>query len=846
MEHSTASAKPVPASPAGGRAAAGGPSPPHIHGRSKHKHVQPTRGSIAASSDTPGAQSHRTPPGTHDSAHSSQGSGSSQQTPTGGGDVEQDVVTAHSGSTSGSAARSYERGAAASGVGGAGRHEQPRVGHCSDGDAVIAAVEDCSTPASAAFAPPAPGQAPTPPQPQRARSSHDGAWPGGLGVATTPRWDGTLPCFGYEFSSRQHPFPDMESLRPANAVFLFGFGFKSSRPQKGKWDAQCLGDDGNTTGAPAAKHHRQTPPWGVVFDESKVEWPFRLGPLDAVAAADGGSNGDAPPLDHEAVDDSVWGGSRKARVDTGFAGPDSGDVEADGGAGEVSPGAVDAGEDVSQAASVAAAPSPSPRVSPPPDTPPAASARAPGALQTASHARGQPPAAGSIVSHRDTPVWGTAFDRCPPVWLDWRAGEGPFVASPTATTAGGTAPAQDGPAAGGGSGGAASAAAASGGSVGGGTHHKRRRVSPTNIDGGSTGSASPLHRDAVEADPRDAGAGTVCESALAAAPPTAAANPPAATAHAKQSVSETRERPPPKGWVLRHKDMPAWGTTFDRCRMVWDGEEDDGPFAADAGAAPAAQSRPAVGGSGSGSGSGRGRCGVGVAAGAADDGAVVGGPTHHKRRRPSPVFLPPEAPVQSQVLARLPRHSDREWVRTDGRWGYMFPTPPTFEARDFERNVGPAPLGADAIEQYKLEWIRRVRPDSEEPADDDQEDSDDHDSVCGDCGEGGMLLCCDTCPAAFHLQCLGLAVPPQGEWTCPDCGLIDDTELQQEDIDQYFAMFGGLRATAPAANPLVAASTQDPHSRGNLTSSHGQDGAQTAKLKSFLRQGQDAFEQVTR
>ncbi|XP_021571292.1 autoimmune regulator-like [Carlito syrichta] len=47
-----------------------------------------------------------------------------------------------------------------------------------------------------------------------------------------------------------------------------------------------------------------------------------------------------------------------------------------------------------------------------------------------------------------------------------------------------------------------------------------------------------------------------------------------------------------------------------------------------------------------------------------------------------------------------------------------------------------------------------------------------HDS-CDSCKEGGDLLCCDHCPAAFHLQCcnppLSEEMLPPGEWMCHRC-----------------------------------------------------------------------------
>ncbi|KAK0604747.1 hypothetical protein LWI29_019050 [Acer saccharum] len=47
--------------------------------------------------------------------------------------------------------------------------------------------------------------------------------------------------------------------------------------------------------------------------------------------------------------------------------------------------------------------------------------------------------------------------------------------------------------------------------------------------------------------------------------------------------------------------------------------------------------------------------------------------------------------------------------------------------------------------------------------------SKENDDLCGLCMDGGNLLCCDTCPRAFHLDCLGLAKIPSGTWYCKYC-----------------------------------------------------------------------------
>lgn len=41
-------------------------------------------------------------------------------------------------------------------------------------------------------------------------------------------------------------------------------------------------------------------------------------------------------------------------------------------------------------------------------------------------------------------------------------------------------------------------------------------------------------------------------------------------------------------------------------------------------------------------------------------------------------------------------------------------------------------------------------------------------TVC--CTQGEDLLCCETCPAVFHLECLGLsAMPAEEQWHCSAC-----------------------------------------------------------------------------
>lgn len=49
------------------------------------------------------------------------------------------------------------------------------------------------------------------------------------------------------------------------------------------------------------------------------------------------------------------------------------------------------------------------------------------------------------------------------------------------------------------------------------------------------------------------------------------------------------------------------------------------------------------------------------------------------------------------------------------------------------------------------------------------DDGDSHEDACHACGEAGELLMCDGCPKAFHLECVGLAAVPAGDWYCRTC-----------------------------------------------------------------------------
>lgn len=80
-----------------------------------------------------------------------------------------------------------------------------------------------------------------------------------------------------------------------------------------------------------------------------------------------------------------------------------------------------------------------------------------------------------------------------------------------------------------------------------------------------------------------------------------------------------------------------------------------------------------------------------------------------------------------------------------------------------------------------------------------------HDS-CDSCKEGGDLLCCDHCPAAFHLQCcnppLSEEMLPPGEWMCHRCTVRRKKREQKKDLSHMNGLVdkSGKRTISPTSD----------------------------------------------
>ena len=123
----------------------------------------------------------------------------------------------------------------------------------------------------------------------------------------------------------------------------------------------------------------------------------------------------------------------------------------------------------------------------------------------------------------------------------------------------------------------------------------------------------------------------------------------------------------------------------------------------------------------------------------------------------------------------------------------------------------------------------------------------DNEDVCNECQLGGTLICCDTCPRAFHLDCLGLDAVPEGDWNCPDCldkarDVIDDSELKDDDWQQYTETFGTIGSALQ-----MAASGKTSYSEAVDGGGLGgkQDGTVTRAFIQVVQATDDNFERIT-
>ncbi|XP_010505219.1 PREDICTED: uncharacterized protein LOC104782093 [Camelina sativa] len=71
-----------------------------------------------------------------------------------------------------------------------------------------------------------------------------------------------------------------------------------------------------------------------------------------------------------------------------------------------------------------------------------------------------------------------------------------------------------------------------------------------------------------------------------------------------------------------------------------------------------------------------------------------------------------------------------------------------------------------------------------------------NDNLCVICADGGNLLLCDSCPRAFHIECVSLPSIPRGNWHCKYCEKKSKSEIAGDYIGNSSAV-GQLEGVDP-------------------------------------------------
>ncbi|XP_043222807.1 chromodomain-helicase-DNA-binding protein Mi-2 homolog isoform X1 [Amphibalanus amphitrite] len=110
------------------------------------------------------------------------------------------------------------------------------------------------------------------------------------------------------------------------------------------------------------------------------------------------------------------------------------------------------------------------------------------------------------------------------------------------------------------------------------------------------------------------------------------------------------------------------------------------------------------------------------------------------------------------------------------------------EAEEVSKNDDDADLPK---RKAKTKIGNKKKKKSRKPGRDEEGYETDHQDFCEVCQQGGEIILCDTCPKAYHLVCLEpeLEEPPEGKWMCPTCekdGPPERPAKQSDDEHQEF------------------------------------------------------------
>ncbi|KAK4408450.1 Increased DNA methylation 1 [Sesamum angolense] len=130
------------------------------------------------------------------------------------------------------------------------------------------------------------------------------------------------------------------------------------------------------------------------------------------------------------------------------------------------------------------------------------------------------------------------------------------------------------------------------------------------------------------------------------------------------------------------------------------------------------------------------------------------------------------------------------FARAVKKWYLVSPS--QFEAHGFASRRKPYmsiyTSNGVSLHQLSLELSKNRKSSTEE-----------NDDLCSICEDGGDLLCCENCPRAFHTECVGLSVIPQGIWYCKYCqNMFEREKFAERDANAIAA------GRVPGVDPLEA------------------------------------------
>ena len=81
-------------------------------------------------------------------------------------------------------------------------------------------------------------------------------------------------------------------------------------------------------------------------------------------------------------------------------------------------------------------------------------------------------------------------------------------------------------------------------------------------------------------------------------------------------------------------------------------------------------------------------------------------------------------------------------------------------------------------------------------------------SVCGSDERPAMMVCCESCPAAYHVECAGLPGLPACDWFCPDCAKASSLDAVERILDVRLVGSDSAAATGGGAGGRAVTALQ--------------------------------------